>query len=390
MDATSLNNTTFTLVAHGAGSPIPAAITYDAASRTATLNPTADLAYSTLYHVTVSGSVRDISINPLGSDDTWSFTTAADNCPCTIFGSTPGGSQTVDTGDYELGVKFRTSINGFITGVRFYKPAGSTGTHTGKLWNSAGTLLASATFVETDSGWQEVSFSSPVAITANTTYIASYSWPGGYYPYQANAFSTAGVTNGPLTALQSGVDGPNGVYNETPGSFPQTGNGANYFVDVIFDSTVPGDTTPPVISAVSATPGTGGTTATITWTTNEPANSRVDYGTAPDALTQYATNGALVTSHSLPLTGLTAGTTYYYRVTSVDAATNSATSPTAPAAPLTFTTPVLPLGDDTTADFNAGTLNSCVADATIGDGAVRLPLTIDEDFLRNCVTDRLE
>ena len=114
---------------------------------------------------------------------------------------------------------------------------------------------------------------------------------------------------------------------------------ANYWVDAVFQTTLPGDTTPPVISAVSAAPGTGGTTATITWTTNEPATSRVDYGTAPDALTQNATNGALVTSHSLPLTGLTAGTTYYYRVTSVDAATNSATSPTAPAAPLTFVTP---------------------------------------------------
>ena len=118
-----------------------------------------------------------------------------------------------------------------------------------------------------------------------------------------------------------------------------SGNNANYWVDVVFQTTLPGDTTPPVISAVSAAPGTGGTTATITWTTNEPATSRVDYGIAPDALTLNATNGALVTNHSLPLTGLTAGTTYYYRVTSVDAATNSATSPTTPAAPLTFVTP---------------------------------------------------
>ena len=51
----------------------------------------------------------------------------------------------------------------------------------------------------------------------------------------------------------------------------------------IFYSSGP-DTTPPAISAVTATPGAGGT-ATITWTTDEPANSQVDYGTDSGSLT---------------------------------------------------------------------------------------------------------
>ena len=49
-----------------------------------------------------------------------------------------------------------------------------------------------------------------------------------------------------------------------------------------------------------------------------------------------------------------------------------------------FTTeaaPPLILTDTTVTDFNTGTLNSCVADGTIGDGAVRLPAAIDEGFL---------
>ena len=46
----------------------------------------------------------------------------------------------------ELGVKFRADQPGFVTGIRFYKGAGNTGTHVGNLWTSDGTLLATATF----------------------------------------------------------------------------------------------------------------------------------------------------------------------------------------------------------------------------------------------------
>ena len=69
-------------------------------------------------------------------------------------------------------------------------------------------------------------------------------------------------------------------------------------------------------------------------------------------------------------------------MTSKDAANNSATSPVIGNPPASFTTPsaIYTLTDTTTLDFNAGTLGSCVADATIGDGAVRLPLSIDEEF----------
>jgi PKD repeat protein len=100
------------------------------------------------------------------------------------------------------------------------------------------------------------------------------------------------------------------------------------------------DTTPPVISAVSATATS--TTATVVWTTNELSNSRVDYGTSPTALTLNASVGTLVTSHTVPLSGLSPTTTYYYRVTSADGINNSATSPNPPASPLSFTTPVTP------------------------------------------------
>jgi phosphodiesterase/alkaline phosphatase D-like protein len=84
--------------------------------------------------------------------------------------------------------------------------------------------------------------------------------------------------------------------------------------------------TPPAlqISAVQAT-SVGPATATISWTTTNPASSRVDYGPTTGYGT-VATDGASVTSHSLVLSGLSPSTTYHYRVTSVDAYTQTASS----------------------------------------------------------------
>lgn len=146
-----------------------------------------------------------------------------------------------DAPSIEVGVKFRSSVSGYITGIRFFKGAGNTGTHVGTLWSGTGSSLATATFTnESASGWQEVRFSSPVAITANTTYVASYFSPNGFYAYTGNYFTSSGVTNGPLTLLASGVDGNNAVYHYPGAGFPTSSfNNANYWVDVLFSEVPP-------------------------------------------------------------------------------------------------------------------------------------------------------
>lgn len=80
----------------------------------------------------------------------------------------------------------------------------------------------------------------------------------------------------------------------------------------------------PTVSALSA--GTPlATEATITWTTATEADSQVKYGTTEGQLNDSApTDGAYVTGHSVTLTGLTAGTTYYVEVISRDADGNAA------------------------------------------------------------------
>jgi hypothetical protein len=83
--------------------------------------------------------------------------------------------------------------------------------------------------------------------------------------------------------------------------------------------------TPPVISAVTAN-GITASAATITWTTNIAANSQVDYGTTASYGQSTPLSPAMVTSHTVPLSGLSASTPYHYRVKSADAANNQAAS----------------------------------------------------------------
>ncbi len=271
---------------------VSAAVTYDSASRTVTIDPAADLAYSTTYTATVKGGatdprVKDLAGNALASTYTWSFTTGAapvppsSTCPCSIWSSaiTPAGADG-DTNAVEVGVKFRADSNGSITGLRFYKFSTNTGTHVGHLWSRTGTLLASATFSgETDSGWQQVTLASPVAMTANTTYIASYHTSVGRYAVNSQYFATSGVDNAPLHALASGIDGGDGVYAYGPsGTFPvDTYNSANYWVDVVFSTSAGSgsDTTPPKVYAVTPAAGaTGvGTTTVVTATFTEMMSS---------------------------------------------------------------------------------------------------------------------
>jgi chitodextrinase len=94
----------------------------------------------------------------------------------------------------------------------------------------------------------------------------------------------------------------------------------------------PADTTPPTLSSVSV--GSITTTgATISWNTNENADTQVEYGLTTSYGQSTTLNSTLTTTHSQSLTALSSGTLYHYRVKSKDAAGNLAQS-----SDLTFTT----------------------------------------------------
>jgi hypothetical protein len=137
----------------------------------------------------------------------------------------------------ELGLKFRSDVNGWITGIRFYKNAQNTGVHTGSLWTASGTLLATGTFGgETASGWQQLNLASPAPISANTTYVASFHTNTGFSS-DMDYFGANGTDNPPLHAPQGHGWDPNGFYAlGSGGIFPNDANSSqrNYWVDVVF------------------------------------------------------------------------------------------------------------------------------------------------------------
>lgn len=149
----------------------------------------------------------------------------------------PANNNANDNAAVELGLKFKPRINGKITGVRYYKSSANNGTHTGSLWSASGVLLAQAVFTsETDSGWQQVTFSSPVTVQAGKTYVVSYHTNSGHYAYDYHYFDSA--HHSPyLTALAGAGIGGNGVFAYSQAiTFPMaTSNATNYWVDVTFD-----------------------------------------------------------------------------------------------------------------------------------------------------------
>jgi hypothetical protein len=126
------------------------------------------------------------------------------------------------------------------------------------------------------------------------------------------------ATTGVLTGSNAGI----GRHEDNPANL----SGTPYFDNVTLHATSTADTTPPVVSGVSSgTPGP--TTTTISWTTNELADSQIEYGltTGYGSFTLLQDTSPRVTSHSVFMSGLTPSTTYNYRILTRDASGNLTT-----------------------------------------------------------------
>ena len=184
------------------------------------------------------------------------------NCPCGLFGQnyTPAVTPRTTPRRYELGVKFQSSVPGWVAGVRFYKGAGNTGPTPARLWTPSGTQLATGTFTnETASGWQTLTFANPVQISANTTYVVSYYAPNGHYAADGDLFDSAAEHARRSPRRESRVHGvPAAATASTtraaPASRPRPTTAPSYGVDVIFDTTQPPGQ-PPTVTSVTPYPG---------------------------------------------------------------------------------------------------------------------------------------
>lgn len=151
-----------------------------------------------------------------------------------------------DGASYTLSSLFSASINGTISGIRWYFPATlPSGTVLGGLFayiddSTPGSLLGSANFVTPTAGtWNVATFSSSVPITAGTLYYASVQTNDHYVSVANGSWTT--TTNGHLTlpADEGGIPQRNGrffPFSGTTLTYPTGGNGQLYLVDVVFDS----------------------------------------------------------------------------------------------------------------------------------------------------------
>lgn len=96
------------------------------------------------------------------------------------------------------------------------------------------------------------------------------------------------------------------------------------------------DTVPPIISGLTVT-AVSENSATVSWTTNEPADRQVEYGLTTSYGLQTPLDTRLAVTHTVVLSGLQPGTRYHCRVRSRDAAGNLAMS-----GDLTFQTSQIP------------------------------------------------
>ncbi|WP_257453779.1 DUF4082 domain-containing protein [Archangium lipolyticum] len=155
----------------------------------------------------------------------------------TLFGDrVPGAAVEPDTRAVEIGVRFRSNVAGTVTALRFYRGKANASGYVARLWTSGGALLAEVPVKDGRiPGWQEVALPTPVAITAGTTYVASYYSSNGQFARDVSGLANA-VVSGNLTAPGSASVGGNGVYvYRTGGGFPSASyKDANYWVDVRF------------------------------------------------------------------------------------------------------------------------------------------------------------
>ena len=261
-------------VLDSSNTPVPGTVSYDASSKTATFTPNQALASSTQYTATVTATAT--TGVGMAAPAQWSFTTAKPPaqpgvCPCTLFDDADGPSNnpSSETSSVKLGVAFKADSPGNITGIRFYKAAQNSGTHTIALWKADGTQLATATVSnESTSGWQQASFDAPVAITTNTTYIASYTAPNGRYSYTSGGLASP-IVRSPLRSVSSG-----GRYTYGTGA-PLSTSSANYWVDPVYEHS---PDVAPEVTAVS--PGDEATSVPVTGAVRVTFDRPVQPGTA--------------------------------------------------------------------------------------------------------------
>ena len=219
-----------TMSVTGPAGAIAGSTAFNTSTNVVTFTPAAPLAWATTFAATVSINGTALS------GGTWSFKTAAEPPVVEAISlfppdSVPANANWNDTASVQVAVRVVSSVAGTITGIRFYKGALNTGSHTGNVWNTAGNRLAQITFTnETASGWQVAMLSTPVTVQPGVELRVGLHSTTGRYSLTSNGLTNP-VVNGPLSSLASG-----GAYTYSL-NYPGTISTHNFWVDVLFKPT---------------------------------------------------------------------------------------------------------------------------------------------------------
>ena len=166
-----------------------------------------------------------------------------------LFGSaTPANTSDSDTAAVTLGTTVTANVAGKITGIRFYKGSGNTGTHVGAVYTADGSLSVRGNFAgESASGWQTWTPASAIQVSAGAKFTAAVYMPKGHYAV-TNAYSwpqsSASLTGTSGTyTYGTGIHFPTSVYQTS-----------SYFVDVVFTPDVQPSPTPTATPSQTITP----------------------------------------------------------------------------------------------------------------------------------------
>ena len=187
----------------------------------------------------------------------------------------------------------------------------------------------SATIAQSDTSAPTVTITSPASGATYSSATSALSLGG-------TASDSIGVTQVTWSNDRGGSGTASGTTSWSVASIAlQTGSNVitvtardaagNTSTDTLTVTYTPPDTTPPTVSGVASSAITA-SSAAISWTTSEPSDSQVDYGTTTAYGSSTTLSTGMVVSHSQALAGLAPGTLYHYRVKSKDADGNLATS----------------------------------------------------------------
>ena len=302
---------------------------------------------STYSATTVNASLvtsHSMTLTGLNAATVYEYHVISDDAAGNTATSTPNNTFTTRSFDY-LTVEAESctltapvaSHNDFDTPLAFngnyvWTPAGTgtntNGNPTGKATCSLTTANAGsytlwvrmyAATANNDSFWQSVDASTKTALTAGN--LGVWVWTKG-----ASYTLTAGLHSLVLGHRDEQTRADRIILTDDANFVP---------------TAAPTDSTPAIISAVSSS-GVTTTSANIAWTTNEPADSQVEFGTSTAYGSTTPLNTTLTLSHSVALSSLLPATTYHYRVISVDRGgnvTQSADFTFVTAAPVDVTPP---------------------------------------------------